>query len=101
RKPIERQVLEPDVREELQPTRDLAEDLAGNRGVLFAKGELGEERLRFTHGERRGAVDRAVADAHVARLAAQPGALAVRAGQIPAVPAQEHADVHLVLLPLQ
>ena len=40
-------------------------------------------------------------DAHVARLAAQPRALAVRARQVAAVPAQEHADVHLVLLALE
>ena len=38
---------------------------------------------------------------HVARLAPQPRAAAVRAGQVAAVAAEEHADVHLVFLPLE
>src|SRR5690606_468630 len=60
-----------------------------------------EELLRVPDRERRYGIDRLPADAYVARFAAQPRAAAIGARQVPAVPAEEHANVHLVLLPLQ
>ena len=41
------------------------------------------------------------ADAHIERFLAQPRALAFRAQRVAAVPAQEDAHVHLVLLAFQ
>ena len=40
-------------------------------------------------------------DLDVARLAPQPGAAAVRTGQVSPIPAEKDADVDLVLLPLE
>src|SRR5690606_33505858 len=72
-----------------------------DRGLLLAERERAEERLRLPDGERRGLVDRAAADLHVPRLAPQPRAAAIGARLVAAIPAQEHADVDLVLLPLE
>src|SRR5688572_32265619 len=49
----------------------------------------------------RSGVDGSLSHAHVTRLAPQPCAAAVRAGQIAAVPAQKDADVGPVLLSFQ
>ena len=53
------------------------------------------------HGERRDLVERPAADPHIPRLALESGAATVRAREVPAIPAQEHADVDLVLLPFE
>ena len=101
RQPIERQVVEADVAQERQPAPDFLQHLVGNRLFLLAELERAEEALRLADGERRHAIDGAARHLDVARLAPQPGAAAVRAGQVAAIAAQEHADVHLVFLPLE
>ena len=101
RQAIEREVVQPHIGQELEPARDLAQDLVGDRGVLVAQRERPEERLRLADGQRGGLVDGAGADAHVAGLAAQPRAGALRARQVAAIPAEEDAHVHLVLLPFE
>src|SRR5204862_3779030 len=98
---VERQIVEADVAQERQPPPDLLEDLLGNRRLLRRQVERGEELLRLANGERRDLIDRAAGDLDVARLAPQPGAAAVRTGQVSAIPAEKDADVHLVLLPLE
>ena len=99
--PIERQVVEPDVAQESQPLPDLAQHLVGDRGFLLRQRELGEKRVRIADRQAADDVDRAPADLDVARLAAQPRAAALRARQVAAIPAEEHANVHLVLLALE
>ena len=101
RQPIERQVVEPDVAQERQPPADLLQHLLGDRRFLLGQLERREEVLRLADRQRRHLVDGAARDPDVARLAPQPRAAAVRAGQIAAIAAQEHADVHLVFLPLE
>ncbi len=101
RQPVQREVVEADVGEELQAPRDLGQHLARNRGVLLAEREVAEERAGLADGERGDAIDRLSTDAHVPRLAPQPRAVAVRARQVAAVAAQEHPDVHLVFLPFE
>ena len=101
RQPIEREVVEADVGEEAEAPPDLAQDLVGDDGVFLRELQAVEEARRVLHGERADRVDRPVADAHVARLAPQPRAAAVVARQVAAITAQEHADVHLVLLALE
>ena len=101
RQAVERQVVEADVAQERQPARDFLQHLLGDRGFLLRQLQRREELLRVAHGERRHAVDRLARHADVARLAAQPRAAAIRAGQVAAIPAQEHADVDLVFLPLE
>ena len=64
-------------------------------------GEAAEERPGVADRERRHLIDRLAPDAHVARLAPQPRAAAVRARQVAAIAAEKHADVDLVLLALE
>src|SRR5436190_18052346 len=53
------------------------------------------------HRERRHLIDRPPGHAHVARFAPQTRAAAFRAGEVSPIPAEEHTDVHLVLLALE
>ena len=101
RQPIERQVVEADVAQEAEALADLAEHLVGDDRVLLRERERLEEAVRVLHGQPADDVDRALADADVARFAPQPGAVALRARQVAAIAAEEHADVDLVLLALQ
>ena len=101
RQPIERQVVEADVVEEAEPPLNLTQHLLGDRRFALRERQLGEERRGFAHRERAEPIDRPAGDEHVARFAAQPRALAVGAGLIAAIAAEEHADVDLVLLPLE
>jgi hypothetical protein len=101
REPIERQVVEPDVVEKRQAAPDFAQHLVGHHGFLLAELEGREELLCLAHRERRHGVDRPAAHANVACLAAKPRTAAIGAGEVAAIAAQEHADVHLVLLPLE
>ena len=102
RQAIERQVVEADVGQE---ARAAAESRAGScrpppRPSRRARATRRTRAASFTVSAHTD-VDRPVADAHVARLAPQPGAAALGARQVAAVPAQEHADVHLVFLALE
>ena len=102
REAVERQVLQADVVQELQPLADLDQHLAGDGGLLGRQ----LERRRRTPAPRRCscAPPRArvlAADADVERLLAQARAVALRALRVAAVAAQEDAHVHLVLLGLQ
>ena len=101
RQPIERQVVEADVAQEAQAPLDLLQHLVGDRRFLLGELRVREELLRFANGARRRLVDGHAADVHVPRFAAQPRALAIRAGEVAAIAAQEHADVHLVFLALE
>ena len=102
RQPIERQVVEADVAEEPQP---LAESPAAPCRQWRRPSPTAAAPRRTCRASRtvsaRYRVDRPVADTHVTRFAPQPRAAAVRARQVAAIPAQEHADVHLVFLALE
>ena len=102
REPIERQVVETDVVEERQAALDLAQHLLGDRRLARRQLQRREEApwpSRTVSAQT--AIDRPAGDAHVARLAPQPRAAALRARLVAAVAAQEDADVDLVLLPLE
>ena len=101
REPVEREIVEPHVAQEREAAADLAQQLVGHRRVLLAEGQPAEEPLRLLHREPAHLVDGAIPDAHVPRFAPQARAVALGAGQVAAVPAQEDPDVHLVLLALQ
>src|SRR6185312_1706925 len=77
---IERQVLQPDVDEEVQPLGDLAQDTLGDRLLPLREHELGEERVRVANRQIGELVDRHLADLDEARLLAQsrPAALLAR-----------------------
>jgi hypothetical protein len=98
RQAIQAQIVEADVAQEHQPAPDLLQHLLGDRRLFLGERQRFEECLRLAHRERRDAIDGAAGDVHVAGLAAQPCAAAIRAGQVSAVAAQEDADVNLVFL---
>ncbi len=81
RGPVERQVIEPDVVQELQPGHDLLDDLVGDRLTLSLELHVAEELARLlerpvAHLEDRALVSgRAYLD--VTRFAPQPGAIAL------------------------
>ena len=77
---VEREVVESDVDEELQPVRDLAHDLFRYRLPPTVEGQLFEELLRILQGQRAHLVDGPVGDPHVARFRPEPRAVARRAG---------------------
>ena len=101
RQPIERQVVEPDVAEEAKPLANLAQNLVGNRRFFLRQRQFGEELVDIADREAAHGVDRPAADLDVTRLAPEPGAAALRTGQISTVAAEEHADVDLVFLPFE
>ena len=101
RQPIERQVVEADVAQEAEPALNLVQHLVGDRRFLLGELQLLEELLGFAHGARRRLVDRHAADMHIARFAPQARAAAIRARQVAAIAAEEHADVDLVFLALE
>ncbi|MNM75938.1 hypothetical protein D3C81_877410 [compost metagenome] len=77
---VQGQVVEADVDQELQALADLLEDLLGDLAAAASQRQLGKIAAGIAHrqgGDRRQGL---VADPHVARLAAQAGAAAVRAG---------------------
>ena len=98
---VERQIVEPHVAQKSQTSTDLVQHLLGNGRVLRRQLETREERERLLGGQRRDAVDREVPDPHGPRLTAQTRARTIRTGLIPAIAAQEHADVHLVFLAVE
>ncbi len=55
----------------------------------------------LAHGHAADPIDGQPLYLHVTRLAAQAGAAAIRACLVGAIPAEEDADVHLVLLALE
>src|SRR6185295_12560550 len=71
------------------------------RFFLLAQLQRREKRLRLPNGQRRHPIDRPARNLDVARLAAQPRTAAVRAREIAAVAAEEHAHVDFVLLALE
>ena len=101
--PVERDVVEPDLEEELQPVLDLGDELVGHLLLRFA--ELGEEAAK----KRVGVLDREaddLADGQPSDLDAQgpgveAGLAALGAGLVLAVAAEEDADLDLVFLGLQ
>ena len=101
RQAIERQVVEADVAQKRQPPRDFLQHLLGDRGFFLAQLQRREELLRVADRERGHPIDRLARHLDVARLAPQPRAAAIRTGQVAAIPAEEHADVDLVFLPLE
>ena len=99
--PVQRQVLETHVVQELQPLADLHQDLLGDGGFFRLERQRVEELRGLGDIEAHHLGQVAAAYAHVQRLFAQAGALALRAQRVAAVTAEEDAHVQLVFLGFQ
>ena len=99
-RPIERQVVETDVAQEPEPLR-ISRSTLSAIAASFSDSSSAAKNASASRTVSARRIDRPAADPHVARLAAQPRAAAIRAGQVAAIPAQEDADVHLVFLPFE
>ena len=102
REPVERQIIQPDIVQELQALPDLHQDLVGDRALLRAPAPA---RRRTRNASAmfmlRHVGQVLAADPHVESFLAQPRALALGALRIAAIAAQEDAHVQLVLLRLE
>src|SRR5436189_283667 len=76
---VERQVIEPDVDQEAEARQDLLHDRARDLALGGREREVAEEAERVADGKRRHLDDAPPPNAHEARLAAEPRALAGRA----------------------
>ena len=101
RQAIERQIVQSDVAQKLQPLLNLLQHLVADGRFLLGQLQRLEKLLRLADRVGRHLIDRAAADLDVARLAPQACAAAVGTGQITPIPAEEYANVHLVFLALE
>ena len=100
-RPAQREVVEADVGEVTQPPLQLRDDARARAAVVRLQGGAGQELLRLPHRQRAHRVDVEPAHPHLQRLPAQPAAAAVGADLVPAITAQEHPHLDLVLPGLQ
>src|SRR5690606_38949183 len=98
---VEREVIEADIDEELQPAAYFEQELFRDLLTLFAQRELIEKRGGVGDRHLEHFRERASADLYVACLLPQPCAVALRAARITAVFGEEDADVELVFLCFQ
>ena len=108
RRAVERQVIEADVVEELQPADDLLDDAIGDRGLLAVEHQRAEERHRALERQAGDLEDRArlvaIADLDVTRFAPQPRAAAFRARLVVQVLGEllaHHHRIGLAVAPLE
>ena len=80
RRARERQVLQTDTLQKMQPRAHLAQDAVGNFGVLLAQGELVQKRQLLRDRQRRELRNVQPADRDGQHLRPQPRTVAVRAG---------------------
>src|SRR5207249_320838 len=92
------QIIEPDVVEEFEALPDLDQHLVGDGALFGAEREGFEKLLRLSDVQAQNFTHIPPADLHVERFLSQTRALAFGAKRVPAITAQEHADVQLVLL---
>src|SRR6266542_1744859 len=99
--PVERQIIESHISEKREALSDLLEDLVGDRRFFLGQLQALEKSIGGRNRQRRHLVDGPLSDLDVARFAAKPRAAAIGTRQISAVATEEHANVDLVLLPLE
>ena len=104
RRPIERQVVEPDVVQELQARDDFLDDLVGNLRALSREDQRRKEGVRFLQRQVRHLEDRPLAirgsDPYVARLALQSRTRAFRTRLVVQVLRELLAHHHRIGLPI-
>src|SRR5215469_11317106 len=90
RKPVQREVIEPDFVQKLQPRANLFEDFVRNFGLRLRQLEGGEERAGFFHRQLADFCDGLRSNAHRSSLRPQSGAAAVWTKRIAPIPAEKH-----------
>src|SRR5580704_10035558 len=98
---IEREVVEADLIEKLQPGANFFEYFLRDFGLQFGKNQRREESSCFFHSELGEFGDGAARYTDGAGFGAEARAAALRAGGVAAVPAEKNADVQFVFLALQ
>ena len=98
---VEAEVVEPHLGQEAEPSRELGDHLRGHGSGLALEDEAFEEGARLAHGKGADLLDVAAAHAHAQRLRPQAAPPAGVTLLVAAVPAQEDADLDLVLLGLE
>src|SRR5246127_5585046 len=98
---LQRQVIQADFVEELQPGADFFKNFVGNFRLQFCELQVREEFARFFHRELREVGDGAAGNAHGTGFGTQTGAAELGTNGISAVAAQKHAHVELVLFALE
>ena len=78
---VEREIVQPDFLQKIEPRADFREQRVGNRPVFFVVFERGEKRLGVGHGEGRDFVTRPAGHAHASRLGPQPRQMPVHADE--------------------
>src|SRR5271154_950792 len=94
--PVEGQIVEADLIQELQPRADLFEDFVGDFGLRFGEVQRGEKNAPFLHRKLANLRDGFPSHAHRASFGAKPRAAAVRASRITAIAAEKNAHVQFV-----
>ena len=97
-KPVERQIVQADVVQELQPLANFDQNLVRDGRLFRGQFERIEKRLRFRDVHAHDIGEILAADPYIERLFAQPRAVAVGTSCVPAIAAQKDADVQLVFL---
>ena len=99
--PVQSQVFQANVNQELQALVNFLQQLVGDGGLLFGELDLGEKLRRLFDGHAGDLADVLAVDPDLLGLDAKPGAAAGRAGRVPAIAAEEDAHVQLVFLALE
>ncbi len=93
RPPAEREVVEPDIDQELEPVADLAHQVAGDRSIVALKIQVAEEWIGPTQRPSGDLVEREAAEPDRGRVVAQPRSHARRARDV------VHQSLELVAIP--
>jgi hypothetical protein len=101
REPVEREVVQADVVEELQALADFDQDLFGDGGLFGTQLQAIEKALRFRDVHAVHVAQILAAHLYVEGILAQAGALALGTQRIAAITAEEDTHVELVLLGFQ
>src|SRR5580658_2656083 len=100
-KPVKRQIFKSDFVKKAQALPKFDKQLFGNRSLLSRKLKLTEEARGLFDRHTAHLADILAIDFDLARFRPQPSPRTSRAQRVPAIAAEKHADVQLVLLALK
>src|SRR5258707_1535504 len=98
---VQREIIEADLVQKLQPRAHFLQNLVGNLGLRFRELQLREKHARFFHRELADVRDGFSGHVNSASFRAQPCAAAFRARSVTAIAAEKNPHMQLVFLALQ